>query len=140
MSSKGFKSLVVAAFSLFCLIFSTPVRSQGKEAEKSEEKKGAFDANEVIFAHVLDAHQFHFLSYTTADGGVHQVIIPLPVILYSPQRGLSAFMSSRFEEGHAVYDGYKIEKDKIAAVGPDGSVDPSVRVYEIGRASCRERV
>jgi F-type H+-transporting ATPase subunit a len=131
MSSKGFKSLLVAAFSLFCVVFSNPVRSQGKEAEKSEEKQGAFDANEVIFAHVLDAHQFHFLSYTTADGEVHQVIIPLPVILYSPQRGLSAFMSSRFEEGKAAYDGYKIEKDKIVAVGPDGSVDPSVKIYDI---------
>ena len=106
-------------------------RAQGKEAGKTEEKKVAFDANEVIFAHVLDAHQFHFLSYTSADGAVHQVIVPLPVILYSPQRGLSVFMSSRFEEGKTAYDGYKIEKDKIAPVGPDGSVDHSVRVYDI---------
>jgi F-type H+-transporting ATPase subunit a len=131
MTFRGFKSILVAAFSLFCLFFSNPVRSQGKGAEKTEEKKGAFDANEVIFAHVLDAHQFHFLSYTAKDGKVHQIIIPLPVILYSPQRGLTAFMSSKFEEGEVSYDGYKIGKEKIVAVTTGGAVDPSVRVYDI---------
>ena len=131
MASKGVKSLLVAAFSLICMFFSSPAKSQGQDAEKTEEKKGGFDANEVIFAHVLDAHQYHFLSYKGSDNKEHQVIIPLPVILYSPQRGLSAFMSSRFEEGTVAYEGYKIEKDKIAAVTPDGSVDTSVKVYDI---------
>ena len=131
MASKGVKSLLVAAFSLICMFFSSPAKSQGQDAEKTEEKKGGFDANEVIFAHVLDAHQYHFLSYKGSDNKEYQVIIPLPVILYSPQRGLSAFMSSRFEEGTVAYEGYKIEKDKIAAVTPDGSVDTSVKVYDI---------
>jgi F-type H+-transporting ATPase subunit a len=130
MTFRGFKSILVAAFSLFCLFFSNPVRSQGQGTEKTEEKKGAFDANEVIFAHVLDAHQFHFLSYTTSDGKVHQIIIPLPVILYSPQRGLTAFMSSKFEEGEAQYNGYAIGKEKIVGV-TNGQIDPSIKVYDI---------
>src|SRR5579863_9710292 len=120
MASKWSKSLLVAAFSIVSVFFFNISRAQDNKPGTREEKKEAFDANEVIFAHVLDAHQFHFLSYTSADGKVHQVIIPLPVILYSPQRGLSLFSSSRFEEGTAAYDGYKIEKDRIAAVGPDG--------------------
>jgi F-type H+-transporting ATPase subunit a len=131
MTFRGFKSILVAAFSLFCVFFSNPVRSQDKGTEKTEEKKGVFDANEVIFAHVLDAHQFHFFSYSTGEGKEHQIIIPLPVILYSPQRGMTVFSSSRFEEGEVAYEGYKIGKEKIVAVTATGEVDPSVKVYDI---------
>jgi F-type H+-transporting ATPase subunit a len=127
MASGRFKSLLVAAFSIVSIFFCNISRAQ----EPGKEKKETFDANEVIFGHVLDAHEFHFLSYKDGGGTVHSVVIPLPIILYSPQRGLSAFLSSRFEEGGAAYDGYKIEKNKIAAVRPDGSVDPAVKVYDI---------
>jgi F-type H+-transporting ATPase subunit a len=131
MVSKCFKSLLVAAFSLSCSFFSAPAQAQGPGGEKAPEKKVVFDANEVIFGHVLDAHQFHFLSYKTADGAEKQVSIPLPVILYSPQRGFSVFMSSRFQEGEAVFEGYKLEKGKVVPVEADGTVDPSVKVYDI---------
>ena len=67
MIGKGVKCLLVAAFSLFSVfvfaqeadlkinIFLTKVNRKKKENTKK------FDANEVIFGHVLDAHQFHFL-------------------------------------------------------------------------------
>ena len=62
--------------------------------------------NEVIFAHVLDAYQFHFFSYKGSDGEEHHVSIPFPVILYSPQRGFDVLMSSNFHHGHEAYNGY----------------------------------
>ena len=32
------------------------------EAAEGHEKKEGFDANEVIFHHILDAHEFHFFN------------------------------------------------------------------------------
>src|SRR6476659_270980 len=100
------KCLLVAAFSLFCLAScgqenTRPTEHIRMETKKNMDKEGSskFDANEVIFGHVLDAHQFHFFSYKGSDGQEHHAVIPLPVILYSPQKGFSTFISSRFEEG-----------------------------------------
>jgi F-type H+-transporting ATPase subunit a len=131
MGKNLMKSLLVAVFSLFVL--SVPVISFANEEGGHEQKteKPLFDANEVIFAHVLDAHEFHFMEYEGSDGKEHIVGIPLPVILYSPQRGFTSFMSSRFEHGHATYNGYKMEGAKIKAVNEDGEVDESVKVYDI---------
>ena len=114
MVVRHFKSLLVIAFSIIYLLVSAPVFAQlqeegnGHEPAKQEvgkdnEKKKKFNASEVIFGHVLNAHEFHFL-----DIGDHPVTIPLPVILYSSQRGLTSFMSSKFEHGHKTYNGYAL--------------------------------
>jgi len=70
--------------------------------EKKEAKKG-FDAKEVILGHVKDAHDWHFM-----DWGEQPISIPLPVIIYNPAKGTSAFMSSAFHHGHEAVDGYMI--------------------------------
>ena len=109
MIGKGVKCLLVAAFSLFS-VFSFAqgpdfhdkhIPNQSDKEEKREDTK-KFDANEVIFGHVLDAHQFHFLSYKGGDGQVHHIGIPLPVILYSPQKGFSFFSSGNIHHGEEV--------------------------------------
>lgn len=152
MLVRHFKSFTVAVFSLFLLSFFNVLNAQGddhghgseqhkqeKTPEGGEEKK--FNASEVIFGHVLNAHEFHFL-----DIGDHPVSIPLPVILYSPERGFSAFMSSKFEHGQHDYEGYRIltahsiaemKVDKqtyspqdIVAI-KDGKIDPNVKVYDL---------
>ena len=113
MDGKRVKSLLVAVFSLFLTFSFVPVFAQehGGEGEpKKEAEKGKFDANEVIFGHVLDSYEFHFLSYEDKTGEEHHVSIPLPVILYSVDRQQwSVFSSSRFHHGHDTYDGYKLE-------------------------------
>jgi F-type H+-transporting ATPase subunit a len=130
----------VAVFSLF---FTTVFAQDGK----AKESKKLFDANEVIFGHIMDAHEFHFLSYKGSDGKEHHATIPLPVILYSPKKGFSVFMSSKFHHGHENYKGYslltneKIEELKlnpkkysagqIVAVGDRGEITDSVKVYDI---------
>jgi F-type H+-transporting ATPase subunit a len=131
MGKHSLKSFLVAAFSL--VILALPVTTFANEEGGHEEKteKPLFDANEVIFEHVLDAHEFHFLEYKGSDGEEHIVGIPLPVILYSPQRGLSVFMSSKFHHGHEAYNGYKMEGQKIVPVDSNGSIDESVKVYDI---------
>lgn len=129
------KSLLIAAFGSFALFFAMPSMAQENNETKhetttadSKEAKSETDFNpgEVIMEHILDNHDFHF-----AELNGHSVSIPLPVIIYSPQRGFTAFMSSKFEHGHAAYQGYKLEEGNIVAVKEDGSVDETAKVYDL---------
>ncbi|EDK72345.1 ATP synthase F0, A subunit [candidate division TM7 genomosp. GTL1] len=153
MLVRHFKSFTVAVSSLFLVSFFNVLNAQEKEGghpsveqtEKGHEKEGerkGFNASEVIFGHVLNAHEFHFV-----DIGDHPVSIPLPVILYSPQRGFTSFMSSRFEHGHHDHEGYKIltehsiaemgldkkvyNPQDIVAVDEHGKIDTTVKVYDL---------
>ncbi len=150
MVSGLFKSFAVAAFSLFFLFIYSSVFAQPggkKDSLTGTSKKEKFNAKEIIFSHVLDAKEFHFLDIKHEGGPVHPVSIPLPVILYSPQRGVDVFMSSKFEHGHKPYRGYAIlteesiphmgldprqySAQQIVAVNDKGEIDPSVQVYDI---------
>lgn len=141
MTLTPVKSLLVAVFSLFCLSLFTPAFAQHDEQknghqqgtefkmgnEDSEALKGGtkIDAAEVIMEHIMDNHEFHF-----ADIKGHAISLPLPIILYSPQRGLDVFMSSKFQHGHAQYKGYKMEHNHIYPVNGNGSADETVKVYD----------
>ena len=147
---RSTKSILAAVFSVFAVLFFNTSFAQEKqdtkyETEKTEKKD--FDANEVIFGHVLDAHEFHFLSYKGDDGEEHHATIPLPVILYSKEKGIDIFMSSKFHHGEHDNKGYrlltneKIAEDKldpekysaeqIVAVNEKGEMDNSIKVYDI---------
>ena len=108
MTSRLMKSFTVAVFSIFSLLISVPSFAKEGDGENGGEKKKTFNAQEVIFGHILDGHDFHFFDITHADGSKTPIGIPLPVILYSPQRGLDVFMSSKFEHGHKSYKGYRL--------------------------------
>ena len=140
MALRTVKLLLVAIFSLFTIVFSAPLLAQdslhtevSKEDHEADhkEKKEEFNAAEVIFGHILDNHEFHFTEYHDSEGKVHHVSLPLPIILYSKERGLTAFMSSNFEHGEATYKGYKIEEEKIVAVNESGAVEESIKVYDL---------
>src|SRR6476469_325497 len=120
------KCLLVAAFSVLALTFSTSVFGQEGHVTHSEaEHVEKLDSAKVIMEHIMDNHEYHF-----AEINGHPVSIPLPVILYSPQRGLDVFMSSKLEHGHTIYDGYKLEDGKIVAVNANGTADEGVKVYD----------
>lgn len=124
--------MLVAVFSLFLVFNSSSLFAQAGHGTEPKEEK--FDAAKVIFGHVLDNHEYHFTEYTDENGVKHPVSIPLPIIIYSPQKGFTVFSSSRFEEGHAAYQGYKLDEKegKIVAVGADNeTVDESVKVYDL---------
>ncbi len=133
MAFKSVKFLLVAALGFSSLLYSgkTIAQENHKEATPSEanhgeEKKEGFDAQEVIFGHVLNAHEFHFLDLPSGP-----VTIPLPVILYSPERGFTSFMSSKFEHGQAVYEGYKLVDGDVKAVDVSGNIDEAVTIYDL---------
>lgn len=130
---RSSKLLLAAIFSGLFLFFSGNLFAQGEHGESNnsgEEKKEGFNASEVIFHHILDAHEFHFISWKGSDGEEHELAIPLPVIVYSKERGLATFNFSKLHEG-AVYNGYKSDEEgKIVAVKEDGSADESVNLYD----------
>ena len=151
MRSRLFKTFTVAAFSIFCSFFSVPAFAGGGEGE-GDKKKKAFNAEEIIFGHILDGHEFHFFDIIKKDGTKKPVGIPLPVILYSPQRGLDVFMSSKFHHGHEPYKGYRmldahfleelkkegvdIKKEglfagQIVPITADGKIDKTISVYDL---------
>ncbi len=126
------------------MCFAQERHEEKHKAEKA--KKEGFDANKVIFGHVLDAHEFHFLSYKGSNGKEHHATIPLPVILYSKEKGLDIFMSSKFHHGEHSYNGYdiitndkitdqkldpkKYSAEQIVAVKENGDIDNTVKVYD----------
>jgi F-type H+-transporting ATPase subunit a len=145
MAFKCFKSILVVAFSLSGLFFFNVSMAQDNPAatgETSKKETPKLDPAKIILEHVADAHEFHFLTINKKP-----VSLPLPVILYSPQKGLSVFMSSKFDHGHAAYDGYrlldedyigenqldekKFKPGRIFAVDASGKVDASVKVYDL---------
>lgn len=89
-------------FSVCWLGFTSPTFAAGDE----EDKTG------FILHHVKDSHEWHFATF----GHTH-VTIPLPVIIYSSDRGLEVFSSSNFQnpETHAFgkeygHQGYYIDE------------------------------
>lgn len=93
-------------------------------AEASHEE-GKVDAGKLIMEHIADAHDWHI-----ATIGHSHISIPLPIII-KDDSGVKMFMSSKFEHGHASYEGYKLEEGKIIAVNADGSKNESASFYDI---------
>jgi F-type H+-transporting ATPase subunit a len=104
---KPFLALKTVFSTLFFVAFSGLLSpSRASDAKPSEEPK-KFDANEVILHHVVDDHQWHFTDH---------LVLPLPIIIYSSEKGFDTFMSSRFFDEHhnpVEYNGYKLEHNHI---------------------------
>ncbi len=116
------KFLLVAITAFVILINNAQVFASSETHENEE----SFNPGEMIQHHITDAPDWHIV---TIDG--HDVTIPLPVILYSSQRGLDCFSSSNFEHGTVAYNGYKLEHGHIEAVDANGEVDHSVSLFNI---------
>ena len=145
MAFRSFKSILVAAFSLSSMFICNMSFAQGDPAATGETGKKEtlkLVPAKIILEHVADAHEFHFFTLNKKP-----VSIPLPVILYSPERGWSVFMSSQFEHGRQPYNHYRLldedyitenkldekvyKPGKIWAANDAGQVDPSVKVYDL---------
>ena len=74
-----------------------------EEGAKSEE----INMSDVIIHHVMDDHQWHFTDH---------LVLPLPIIVYSSEKGLDIFSSSNFFNEHhkeIEYNGYRLEHNHI---------------------------
>ncbi|MEM9920253.1 MAG: F0F1 ATP synthase subunit A [Bacteroidota bacterium] len=70
---------------------------------------GPYDPVATAMHHISDANEFHVL------GDFH---IPLPVILYAPDQGLTTGLSSMFHHGHTAVDGYVLDHGRVKRVKP----------------------
>jgi F-type H+-transporting ATPase subunit a len=109
---------------LFLTVFAAGVALAQEHATAPEGHEAAekFNPGQTILHHVADEHQWHL---ATVNG--HHYAIPLPVILYTPTRGLKVYSSGSFyhnpigEGHHARYehDGFTLEHEDFTAA--DGS-------------------
>jgi F-type H+-transporting ATPase subunit a len=119
-------ALLIAGFSYGSTGSHDTVSHQVTTPEGAHSEK-AFDAGAMIIDHIVDAHEWHILTYNT-----FHLSIPLPVILLDNGK-LVSFSSSHFHHGHDAYKGYKLmtegeNKGKIVKVSEDGTIDASAEL------------
>ncbi len=105
--------LLICVSFFFLLLSSMSLKAQEdtlvkNHDEKAEEK--AFDPGTFIFEHIGDAYEWHIATF-----GKTHVSMPLPVIVYSKEKGLNIFISSKFHHGHEAYNGFYIDEDPKSA-------------------------
>lgn len=122
-SKKITASVILGVFLAFfaCNIFAAEPTLR-KDVAKADKP---FDPSETILEHIADSHYLHL-------GG--KKFVPLPVILFT-HKGAETFMSGKFgNEGEEKYQGkyytYELQKGKVKAVGADGKVDESAKIYD----------
>lgn len=123
---EGHSSIITAIFLLFFIVsFQSTIAQEeivGTQHDAEQHQAKEFNAGEMIFEHVIDAHDWHI-----ADIGDHAITVPLPIIILDENNNFHTFMSSRFEHGHAAFEGFKLEteganKGKIVPV-IDGTME-----------------
>lgn len=78
------------------LFFSTfAAKASGNEPEKE-----GFNAGEMILHHVMDAHEIHFFTLNEGKPNEFNARIPLPIIVWSNEKGLDIFLSDKFHSAH----------------------------------------
>ena len=90
---------IVTSFALLALIapYGMAQEHQNEDQEKTEE----FDPATFILEHIADSHEWHL--WTNKEG--HHVSVPLPILLFSKDKGVSVFSSTHLAHGHS-YEGY----------------------------------
>jgi F-type H+-transporting ATPase subunit a len=122
---NSFKGFVRSLALIFSLVFPLTMLAGDPDYHHSDSvpfdnvhnpKTGdeKFNAGQVIIDHITDSHEWHLWGHTS---------MPLPIIVYHKERGLTCFSSARFEHGHKTYNGYKMEGKKVVAVSTLASED-----------------
>lgn len=84
---------------LLCMMGAClPVHASSGHADEGE----PVNIKEIIFDHIGDAYEWH-----VATIGDKHISIPLPVIVYSQEKGLNVFLSSHLHHSHS-YEGFHI--------------------------------
>ena len=114
---KAIQILYCSGFQRYFYLFFILVFGQGrvkiKPKQESKRKRRVLMPTKSFSAtfSMLTNSIFFLLE---SGGKEHPVTIPLPVILYSPQKGFSLFMSSRFHHGHeGIKDTHCLPRKKL---------------------------
>jgi F-type H+-transporting ATPase subunit a len=110
---------------IICFSVLSSAQTISNEAEKeytaAEASHEKFNPGTFIFDHIRDTYWWHIIQI-----GHTEVSIPLPVLLYSKEKGIVAFMSNKLEHGYASYKGFHVgmegnNKGRIVETLSDGS-------------------
>ncbi len=114
--SKGDSTLIISE--ALSAATNGKLAANPEGGQEKHEAEGKFNAGKMILEHVADDHGWHLWGHTS---------IPLPCIVYSSEKGLDVFSSSKFDHGHAVAvtdkNSYRLHENHIEVVNADGSVD-----------------
>jgi len=110
-TGKAFKA-IFTLLSILALGFGQAVAAGGSDGE--------FDAGEMIMHHVMDAPDIHLMTI-----GDHHISIPLPVIVWSNEDGLSIFSTSKFHHGQAAYNRYALDHGHIIRLSANNPLSQS---------------
>jgi len=124
-NEKKMMHIIRPLFIIILAIFTgTGMVQAVEESEKTAETSNTetFNPGKFVIEHVSDAFEWHIATF-----GETEISIPLPIILYSSDKGWNFFMSSRFHHGLESYNGFKIEMEgknegKIVEVNEKGEV------------------
>ncbi len=141
MSMKRLFSLLVLTFAVFGSSFFAVAQSEGNSANSQNEPAAAepkaakeeghkLDVAGVIFGHIADSHEWHLFSLKKENGEEHPVAMPLPVIIYNPEKGLSVFSSSKIAEGEE-YEGYVLDKSSAMKEKLVVKDAPQTKIYDV---------
>ncbi len=88
---------------IFLLLFILILSIGTTKASGSE--TGEYDPFQTVMHHISDAHEWHFFSIDD-----NHFSLPLPVILYSKEKGVEIFSSSHFYHSeNKTYNGYVLD-------------------------------
>ena len=119
--ARYFRVFLVAIFSISIgFAYAESGHEHDHDHEVAANGKEAFNAGEMIMHHIGDSHDWHILDLTNEDGSKHPISVPLPVIIYHKENGLSVFMSSAFHHGTEDHEGYRLDHGHIVAVDAEG--------------------
>lgn len=99
-----------ASWVLYLLAFMSPFSARSRPQESGD----------CIMEHVADAHSWHFATIARKH-----MELPLPIILYSSDKGIECFSSARFyDQNHQLtpYRDYLLLHQKIHCLDPNRSV------------------
>lgn len=100
---------------LFVLFLAAPSNLLGESKSSKDE---GYDPVGTVMHHIGNANEFHLqLPFNLVD-----VYLPLPVIVWSKDHGVKAFMSSKFKKtpfahhGHYAYNGYVLDHGQVKRI------------------------
>ncbi len=111
-------NLKISFFAILFLSFMS--RTSLAAADPHAESEDSFNPGAMIDHHIKDSHSWEI---------THGVTVPLPVIIYSAEKGLDIFLSSNFYDEHhepAPYNGYVMDHDHITLEGGGHVLDFSI--------------
>jgi F-type H+-transporting ATPase subunit a len=136
MRYKRLFSLLVLGFTVFgaSVFASAQSENNGQNNPQStlKEEKGEkkLDVTSLIFGHIADSHEWHLFSIRHENAEPTPVAMPLPVIIYNPEKGLSVFSSSKIAEGEE-YEGYALDKSNSMKEKIIVKDNPGAKIYDM---------